>query len=94
VDSAEYGRGIFFELGALRPGDQITVTRADSTAAVFQVDRVESYPKDSFPTLEVYGNTDHAALRLITCGGAFDRSTRNYLDNIVAYASLVSSHPV
>ncbi|WP_138731517.1 class F sortase [Modestobacter excelsi] len=93
VDSAEYGPGIFFDLGDLVPGDEITVTREDGTAAVFAVDRVVSYPKDSFPTLEVYGNTDNAALRLITCGGQFDAGTRNYLDNIVAYASLVSSHP-
>ena len=93
VDSAEYGPGVFFQLGALEAGDQITVDRADGTAAVFSVDRVASYRKDSFPTLEVYGNTDHAALRLITCGGQFDTSTRNYLDNIVVYASLVSSHP-
>ena len=93
VDSAEYGPGVFFDLGDLRPGDEITVTREDGTAAVFAVDRVVSYPKDSFPTLEVYGNTDNAALRLITCGGQYDAGTRNYLDNIVAYASLVSSHP-
>jgi hypothetical protein len=93
VDSAEYGPGIFYDLGALRPGDEVTVTREDGTAAVFAVDRVVSYPKDEFPTLEVYGNTDHAALRLITCGGAFDASTRNYVDNIVVFASLVSSHP-
>ena len=92
VDSAEYGPGVFFDLGDLRPGDEITVTREDGTAAVFAVDRVQSYPKADFPTLEVYGNTDHAALRLITCGGEFDAGTRNYLDNIVAYASLVSSH--
>ena len=93
VDSAEYGPGIFFDLGDLHPGDEITVTRADGTDAVFAVDQVTSYPKASFPTLEVYGNTDHAALRLITCGGQFDASTRNYLDNIVVYASLVTSHP-
>jgi sortase (surface protein transpeptidase) len=93
VDSAEYGAGIFFKLGALKAGDQITVAREDGTAAVFSVDRVVSYPKDAFPTLEVYGNTDNAALRLITCGGQFDASTRNYLDNIVVYASLISSHP-
>jgi hypothetical protein len=93
VDSAEYGPGVFYDLGALRPGDEVTVTREDGTAAVFAVDRVVSYPKDAFPTLEVYGNTDHAALRLITCGGAFDASTRNYVDNIVVFASLASSHP-
>ena len=52
-----------------------------------------SYAKDHFPTLEVYGNTDHSALRLITCGGKFNISSHSYESNIVAYASLVSSHP-
>lgn len=93
VDSAEYGPGVFFKLGALRPGDTLTVTRADHSAAVFRVDRVVSYPKDHFPTLEVYGNTASAQLRLITCGGKFDLSSHNYESNIVAFATLVSSHP-
>lgn len=93
VDSAQYGPGVFFQLGALRPGDEVSITRADSEVAVFRVDGVASYPKDMFPTLEVYSNTDHAALRLITCGGKFDLITHNYEDNIVAYASLASSHP-
>jgi sortase (surface protein transpeptidase) len=91
VDSAEYGPGIFFRLGALRPGDTVTVTRADSMAATFRVDRVASYPKARFPTLEVYGNTDDSQLRLITCGGDFDAAARSYLNNIVVYASLVST---
>lgn len=93
VDSAEYGPAVFFRLGALRPGDLLSVTRADRSAAVFRVQRVVSYPKDHFPTLEVYGNTANAALRLITCGGHFDFSTRNYESNIVVYASLVTSRP-
>ena len=93
VDSAEYGPAVFFRLGALRPGNTLSITRADHTAAVFRIDRVVSYPKDHFPTLQVYGNTGNAALRLITCGGKFDFTTRNYESNIVAYASLVSSHP-
>ncbi len=93
VDSAKYGPGVFFKLGALRPGTTLSVTRSDRTTAVFRVDRVVSYPKDSFPTLEVYGNTDSAQLRLITCGGKFDLSSHNYESNIVAFATLVSSHP-
>ena len=93
VDSAEYGPGVFFKLGALRPGATLSVTRSDRTTAVFRVDRVVSYPKNSFPTLEVYGNTDSAQLRLITCGGKFDLSSHNYESNIVAFATLVSSHP-
>jgi hypothetical protein len=47
---------------------------------------VERYPKDAFPEAEVYGPAVGAELRLITCGGAFDRTTGHYVDNIVAYA--------
>jgi sortase (surface protein transpeptidase) len=92
VDSAEYGPGVFFKLGALHRGDTVDVTRADSTVAVFRVDRVAAFPKDHFPTLEVYGDTANAQLRLITCGGKFDFGARSYESNIVVFASLVSSH--
>lgn len=92
IDSAQSGPGVFFKLGALRKGNTVSVRRADNIVAVFRVDAVAEYPKNRFPTLKVYGNTDNAALRLITCGGKFDFSARSYEDNIVAYASLVSSH--
>ncbi len=92
IDSAKSGPAVFFKLGALRKGNTVSVRRADNTVAVFRVDAVAEYPKNHFPTLTVYGNTDHAALRLITCGGEFDFSAHSYVDNIVAYASLVSSH--
>jgi len=92
VDSAAQGPSVFFDLGDLRPGDKVLVTRGDGMVAVFRVDGVRSYPKDHFPTLLVYGNTDYAALRLITCGGSFDYATGHYIDNIVVFASLVGSH--
>lgn len=91
VDSAATGPSVFFHLGDLRPGDEVLVTREDGVVAVFSVDAVRRYPKDRFPTQLVYGDTDRAALRLITCGGTFDDTTGHYLDNIVAYASLTSS---
>jgi hypothetical protein len=92
VDSRVEGRTVFYRLGDMRPGDEVLVTRADATVAVFVVDRVEEYPKDNFPQFTVYGNIDHAGLRLITCGGQFNKTTRTYPDNVVVYASLVSSH--
>ncbi|SDP47223.1 Sortase family protein [Nakamurella panacisegetis] len=92
VDSAAYGPGVFFKLGDLRQRDKISITRADHTVAVFEVERVVEYPKKEFPTQAVYGNTDHAALRLITCGGTFDPSIKSYESNIVVYAALVSVH--
>jgi hypothetical protein len=90
VDSAADGPSVFYKLGALRQHDKVRITRADGSVAVFAVDDVRRFQKSQFPTSLVYGNTDHAALRLITCGGPFDRDTGSYLDNIVVLASLVS----
>lgn len=92
VDSLSGGPSVFFNLGKLRPGDEVLVTRADGLVAVFRVDGVRRYAKDDFPTQLVYSATDHAALRLITCGGDVDRETRRYQENIVVFASLVGSH--
>ncbi|MFF5989750.1 class F sortase [Prauserella flavalba] len=80
--------GVFFRLHEVRPGDEVTVHREDGTSVVFTVDRVERHAKSEFPTEDVYGNTTDAQLRLITCGGAFDDSTGQYLDNVVAYATM------
>ncbi|SDH15015.1 class F sortase [Klenkia brasiliensis] len=81
--------GTFLGLRELLPGDQVEVQRADGSTAVFAVDRVTEHGKDDFPTEEVYGDTTTAQLRLITCGGAFDEDTGQYLDNVVVFASLV-----
>jgi sortase (surface protein transpeptidase) len=89
VDSAARGPSVFFRLGDLRSGDKVMVTRRDGSVAVFEVNRVRRYPKTHFPTKLVYGNTKNAALRLITCGGSFNFSTRHYVDNIIAFASLI-----
>jgi hypothetical protein len=35
----------------------------------------------------VHAPTTGPSLRLITCGGPFDRSVRSYEDNVVVYAS-------
>jgi hypothetical protein len=91
VDSARDGPAVFFRLRQLRAGDQITVHRQDGRTAVFAVDRVAEYAKAAFPTAEVYGGLDHAALRLVTCGGQFDRFRREYLGNVVAFATLTAT---
>lgn len=89
VDSKADGPSVFYRLGSLHPRDKVRITRADGSVATFAVDDVRRYHKTAFPTQLVYGNTDHAALRLITCGGPFDRDTGSYQDNIVVRASLV-----
>ena len=88
IDSAANGPSVFFELGAVAAGDEIEVDRADGSTVRFVVDKVTSYPKDQFPTLEVYGNTAGPELRVITCGGDFDSAKGSYRDNTVVYAHL------
>ena len=79
--------GVFADLRKLTPGTDINVSRADGTTAVFTVDHGAQYSKNNFPTLEVYGNTPGAELRLITCDG-YDPATKLFDDNYVIYAKL------
>jgi len=87
VDSTA-GPAVFFRLRDAAVGDEITVTGPDGSATRFTVTRVERYPKAAFPAAEVYAPTPGPELRLITCGGAFDRTARSYLDDVVVYAAL------
>lgn len=80
--------GIFARLHEIAAGDEITVTREDGITAVFTVTEVTQIPKPVFPTDAVYGDTDAAELRLITCGGEFDDDRDSYRDNIITYATL------
>jgi sortase (surface protein transpeptidase) len=89
VDSRS-GPAIFHRLGALRNGDAIDVTRADGTTARFVADNIARYPKRAFPTQAVFGPVPDPVLRLITCGGRFDRARRSYVDNVIVTAHLAA----
>lgn len=81
---------VFYYLSRLQAGDRIVITRADGRAVTFSVDSLASYPKSNFPTQLVYGPTDYPALRLVTCGGTFDRRAGSYLNNIVVFAHAIA----
>jgi hypothetical protein len=83
--------GVFYDLRDIVAGDEITVVRADGSTALFRVDHVAQFPKAAFPTAAVYGDLDHAGLRVITCGGSFDHRARSYRDNTVVFADLVGT---
>lgn len=90
VDSYE-GPAVFFRLRELAAGDEVLVDLADGTTVRFTVTAAQTHPKDRFPTEDVYGPTQRVELRLITCGGDFDRERRSYDDNVVV--SAVRSQP-
>ncbi|MFF5109039.1 class F sortase [Streptosporangium sp. NPDC000509] len=82
------GAAVFSRLKEISRGDKIKVSRSDGSLAEFTVDGVEQVSKTAFPSKRVYGNTGEATLRLITCGGVYNRATGHYTDNIIVYATL------
>ncbi len=78
--------GVFARLHEMKVGDTAVVRRSDGTPVRFTAYRVERFSKSAFPTADVYGNTAGPELRLITCGGDFDRAAHSYRDNVVVFA--------
>jgi len=86
VDSAGAGPAVFYDLGELRPSDLVYITLKDRRTALFRVYSAALYQKANFPAQAIYGYTSWPSLRLVTCGGQFDRRTGHYLANIVVFA--------
>ncbi|GIH21853.1 hypothetical protein Aph01nite_01630 [Acrocarpospora phusangensis] len=84
------GPAVFQRLRELARGHLVRIGRADGSVVTFTVDGVEQVSKTMFPTERVYGDTAHPALRLITCGGVYNRKTHSYTDNLIVYATLTS----
>lgn len=82
------GPAVFYRLRDLAVGDEVLVTRADNTVAVFTVTSSDQYSKDAFPAEQVYAPVDDSEVVLITCTGDFDQGARSYLDNLVVRATL------
>jgi hypothetical protein len=91
VDNAK-GPSVFYNLGALKKGYRIEVTRQDGRTAVFTIDAIEVYGTAAFPDEKVYGTRGRAELRVITCGGGFTKKT-GYQGNVVAFAHLIGVRP-
>jgi LPXTG-site transpeptidase (sortase) family protein len=80
---------VFAGLDQLKKGDKFRVERSDGRTASFVVDKTDSFAKSDFPDDEVYADTPDAQVRLITCAGSYDRSAKDYTENLVVFAHLV-----
>jgi hypothetical protein len=93
VDSAlgQGSLGVFFRLGDVRAGQRIDVTLANHVTTHWTVTSVYLYTDANFPDAVVYNRSGPPALRLVTCGGAFDWSTHEYESALVVTANLATS---
>ena len=91
VDSADQGRGAFFRLASLEPGDKVSLRSSSGPQVAFQVVAREVYAKTRIPLEKYFDRDGKLRLTLITCGGPFDRKTRHYRDNVVVTATPIAS---
>ncbi len=84
---------VFYRLSTMRPGETIRVIRDDGKVAEFTVEDIEVVSRDSFDARQAYGprRPGRAELRLITCGGTFDRASRTYTANVIVSAYLTGT---
>ncbi|MFE9254754.1 class F sortase [Streptomyces sp. NPDC006879] len=86
---------VFYGLSSAKRGDRVRVVRADGSIAEFTVEDVSVHERDRFDAARVYGPRvpGRAELRLVTCGGTYDRAAKSYTANVVvsAYLTGVSS---
>ncbi|UGY91589.1 class F sortase [Streptomyces gobiensis] len=89
----ESEKAVFYGLSTMKPGTVVKVTRADGTVAEFTVEEVDVVQRGDFDAKKVYGarSKGRAELRIITCGGTFDRAERAYTANVVVSAYLTGS---
>jgi sortase (surface protein transpeptidase) len=82
--------GSMAAIGKLNPGDQVYVfgkQNADNRHEVkFRVTGVRTYHKTRLPYKQIFDQKSVGRIAIVTCGGPFDASTGNYLDNIVVFA--------
>jgi sortase (surface protein transpeptidase) len=86
------GPAVFWRLGRLKHGDELTVVRADGSQAKFSVQSSSTTPYDA-STDALFTRSGPPALTLITCAGAWDHQRGTYLQRLVVHAALVPPPP-
>ncbi|WP_324611213.1 class F sortase [Streptomyces sp. WM4235] len=81
---------VFFGLSTAEPGGKVRVHRADGSVAEFTIEDVRVYERAGFDPAKAYGPRikGRAELRLVTCGGTYDKAAKQYTANVVVSAYL------
>src|SRR5579884_1938256 len=78
--------GVFWRLGELNPGDQVSVVLADGSEVDYAVKLSVLMGPNDMSIADVVGQTDDEMITLITCEGSFDPSSREYDKRRVVWA--------
>nr|WP_272954750.1 class F sortase [Kribbella sandramycini] len=89
LDSREYGIGPLVRLRKVRRGDLVEVRTADGSAHRYRVTLVRDVPKTLLAVDELFDRTGPRRLRIVTCGGPYNRDAGGYRDNLMVTADPV-----
>jgi LPXTG-site transpeptidase (sortase) family protein len=90
VDYANYGAAVFWNLRRLEFGDEVKIALADGTTYTYKVVSSAVYRPETAPINEIVGPTEREVITLITCGGTFNPTTREYDQRLVVRAERVA----
>lgn len=86
----KYNPGIFKNLGQLKPGDTFSVQFGDMSDKQFEVVSVKTYSIDSVSKHLFYKNpTIHSQLNVITCGGKYNQTNKQYDQRVLVVSKLI-----
>ncbi|MET3986147.1 class F sortase [Streptomyces sp. PvR034] len=84
---------VFYGLSSAQAGGKVRVLRTDGMTAEFTIDDIQVYERASFDPHKAYGPKvpGRAELRLVTCGGSYDKAAKTYTANVVVSAYLTAT---
>jgi sortase (surface protein transpeptidase) len=83
---------VFWRLGQLHIGDEITVVKADGSMIHFAVFAMDTYSYDAHPP-GLFATSGSPSLALITCAGSWDGQQATYQKRLVVRAAPVVAAP-
>ena len=86
LDYVNVGAAVFYHLDELQPGDEVLISLENGETATYRVTSVQAYDVDEAPVDEIVGPTEVETVTLITCGGSFNASTREYDERVIVRA--------
>jgi sortase A len=89
LDNAVSLPGVFKHLGDIHIGDDIYVVNASGQQLHFKVTKTESLDYNSTSTDEIFGPSATSNLILITCGGTWNQSIKEYSNRLIVFSTLV-----
>ena len=86
LDYVNIGAAVFYHLDELQPGDEVLLNLENGDTASYRVTSVQAYDADEAPVEEIVGPTEVETVTLITCGGTFNATSREYSERVIVRA--------